>query len=318
MSGERIPQSVIDDLVARTDIVELIGARVELKKAGREFRACCPFHADNTPSFYVVPDKQFWNCFGCGANGNAIGFLMEFDKLPFRVAIEALGGAGAHSSEPRRPPPAKRASVVPIEWSGRAESYWRRTEPLAGTIGETYLHHRGCVVPPPDSDLRFLTAIEGEPPRLCGRITDALTGKPISLHFTFLAADGRGKAGRIVYGERRDKDYLRGHLTRGGCVRLWPDECVTSGLALGEGIESTLAAAHIFRPAWAAMDAGHMETFPVLDGIDSLTIFADNDESSRGINAAQVCAERWRHEARDARIFMPRTLGQDCADVVAA
>jgi DNA primase len=91
MAG-RIPQSFIEELTARADIVELIGSRVELKKAGREYRACCPFHNEKTPSFWVSPQKQFYHCFGCGAHGTALGFLMEYDKLSFPEAIEELAG----------------------------------------------------------------------------------------------------------------------------------------------------------------------------------------------------------------------------------
>src|SRR6478735_4719224 len=91
MAG-RIPQGFIDDLTARADIVELIGSRVELKKAGREYRACCPFHNEKTPSFWVSPQKQFYHCFGCGAHGSAIKFLMDYDRLEFPDAIEELAG----------------------------------------------------------------------------------------------------------------------------------------------------------------------------------------------------------------------------------
>jgi DNA primase len=86
----RIPQQFIDELIARADIVELIGARVPLKKQGKEFKACCPFHGEKTPSFTVVPDKQFYHCFGCGAHGTALGFLMDHDHLTFIEAIEDL------------------------------------------------------------------------------------------------------------------------------------------------------------------------------------------------------------------------------------
>lgn len=86
----RIPQSFIDELIARADIVEIVGARVQLKKAGREYKACCPFHGEKTPSFWVSPDKQFYHCFGCGAHGTALGFLMEHDRLSFPEAIEEL------------------------------------------------------------------------------------------------------------------------------------------------------------------------------------------------------------------------------------
>ena len=89
MAG-RIPQSFIDDVVARSDIVEVVGARLALKKAGREYKACCPFHSEKTPSFWVSPDKQFYHCFGCGAHGTAIGFLMQFEKLEFPDAVALL------------------------------------------------------------------------------------------------------------------------------------------------------------------------------------------------------------------------------------
>ncbi len=89
MAG-RIPQTFIDELIARADIVEIVGSRVPLKKAGREFKACCPFHDEKTPSFWVSPDKQFYHCFGCGAHGTALGFLMQHDQLPFPEAVEEL------------------------------------------------------------------------------------------------------------------------------------------------------------------------------------------------------------------------------------
>ena len=103
MSG-RIPQSFIDDLVARSDIVELIGARVPLKKSGREFKACCPFHDEKSPSFWVSPDKQFYHCFGCGAHGTSLGFLMNYDRLSFPEAVEELAArAGIEVPRDARP-----------------------------------------------------------------------------------------------------------------------------------------------------------------------------------------------------------------------
>ena len=88
-----IPQDFIDDLIARADIVEVVGRRVQLKKAGREFKACCPFHGEKTPSFTVSPGKGFYHCFGCGAHGTAIGFLMEHDHMSFVEAIESLAAS---------------------------------------------------------------------------------------------------------------------------------------------------------------------------------------------------------------------------------
>lgn len=89
MAG-RIPQTFIDDLLNRLDIVDIVDSRVKLKKTGRNYSACCPFHQEKTPSFTVSPDKQFYYCFGCGASGNALGFVMDFDHLDFPTAVDSL------------------------------------------------------------------------------------------------------------------------------------------------------------------------------------------------------------------------------------
>ncbi len=89
MAGH-IPQNFIDGLLTRVDVVDIINARVPLKKKGREYTACCPFHNEKTPSFTVSPSKQFYYCFGCGAHGSAISFLMEYDHMDFVEAIETL------------------------------------------------------------------------------------------------------------------------------------------------------------------------------------------------------------------------------------
>jgi DNA primase len=110
-----IPQSFIDELIARADIVEVIGLRVPLKKAGREYKACCPFHGEKTPSFWVSPEKQFYHCFGCGAHGTVLRFLMEHDRMAFPEAVEELaqrlglevpqegGGTSSHSRRSEEP-----------------------------------------------------------------------------------------------------------------------------------------------------------------------------------------------------------------------
>ncbi|WP_457788106.1 DNA primase [Pseudomonas sp. PL-6] len=103
-----IPQSFIDDLLNRTDIVDVVSSRIQLKKTGKNYSACCPFHKEKTPSFTVSPDKQFYYCFGCGAGGNALGFVMDHDQLEFPQAIEEL---------------AKRAGMdVPREEGGRGRT----------------------------------------------------------------------------------------------------------------------------------------------------------------------------------------------------
>ncbi|MBA1201696.1 DNA primase [Pseudomonas capeferrum] len=107
-----IPQSFIDDLLNRTDIVDVVSSRVQLKKTGKNLSACCPFHKEKSPSFTVSPDKQFYYCFGCGAGGNALGFIMDHDNLDFPQAVEELARAagmevpreeGRRGQTPRQP-----------------------------------------------------------------------------------------------------------------------------------------------------------------------------------------------------------------------
>ena len=89
----RLPQAFIDQVLDRTDIVDVVDRRVKLKKAGKNYSACCPFHQEKTPSFSVNPEKQFYYCFGCGAGGNALGFIMDYERMEFREAIESLAQA---------------------------------------------------------------------------------------------------------------------------------------------------------------------------------------------------------------------------------
>lgn len=91
MSG-LIPKQFIVDLIDRADVVEVVGRRVQLKKAGKEYKACCPFHDEKSPSFTVSPDKGFYHCFGCGQHGNALDFLMQYDHMEFVEAVESLAG----------------------------------------------------------------------------------------------------------------------------------------------------------------------------------------------------------------------------------
>jgi DNA primase len=105
-----IPQPFIDDLLNRLDIVEVIDKRVKLKKSGKNYSACCPFHNEKTPSFTVSPDKQFYYCFGCGASGTAVSFLMEFERLSFPEAVDSLARTAGLEvpREERRPEQIKR------------------------------------------------------------------------------------------------------------------------------------------------------------------------------------------------------------------
>ena len=146
MTG-RIPQTFIDDLLVRTDIVDVIDSRVQLKKAGREYKACCPFHNEKTPSFTVSQVKQFYHCFGCGAHGTAISFLMEFEHLDFVEAVEELAHmAGLEVPREAGFEPGAQSSTQPLyELLQKASAYYRqqlRNHAQAGHAVD-YLKQRG-------------------------------------------------------------------------------------------------------------------------------------------------------------------------------
>ncbi|ELB2872555.1 DNA primase [Vibrio alginolyticus] len=154
MAGH-IPRSFIDDLLARLDIVDIIDARVKLKKKGKNYGACCPFHNEKTPSFSVSQEKQFYHCFGCGAHGNAIDFLMEFDRLEFVEAIEELasylgldvpreqrsGGNGSFQSGPQASSNEKR-NLYDLMGS-IAQFYRNQLKQPASKVAIEYLKDRG-------------------------------------------------------------------------------------------------------------------------------------------------------------------------------
>ena len=141
MSG-LIPQDFIDDLIARADIVEVVGRRVQLKKAGREYKACCPFHDEKTPSFTVSPGKGFYHCFGCGAHGTAVGFLMEFDHMSFVEAIESLASSmGVDVPRSESDKPARRYDELFSLMDSVARHWQARMKETPAAVN--YLKNRG-------------------------------------------------------------------------------------------------------------------------------------------------------------------------------
>jgi len=144
MSG-RIPRSFIDDLLIRVDIVEVIDSRVPLKKKGREYWACCPFHGEKSPSFSVSASKQFYHCFGCQKSGNAVGFLMDYDHMEFVEAIESLAQSlgidvpHEQGSAPARPAQGLEAMYQVMEQS--SQFFQAQLKQAPATI--EYLKNRG-------------------------------------------------------------------------------------------------------------------------------------------------------------------------------
>ncbi len=143
-----IPQPFIDDLLDRIDIVDVVDSRVKLKKTGKNYSACCPFHDEKTPSFTVSPDKQFYYCFGCGASGNALGFVLDYERLSFPEAVEQLARlAGVEVPRDARPKddPAERTRKRIYELLELADKYYQqqlRQHP-AKNFPVNYLQKRG-------------------------------------------------------------------------------------------------------------------------------------------------------------------------------
>ena len=142
----RIPREFIDELLARLDVVEVIDRRVPLKKAGKDFKACCPFHNEKTPSFTVSRPKQFYHCFGCGVSGTAITFLMEFEHLSFPEAVEELAGEAGLEVPDTGPARSGDNPTLPLlEILGEASRYYKdqlRSHTDASTT-IAYLKQRG-------------------------------------------------------------------------------------------------------------------------------------------------------------------------------
>ncbi len=195
--------------------------------------------------------------------------------------------------------------------SAYGTTLWNDCRPLAGPA-LAYLEARCCVIPPEDGDLRFHSALKHAPsgvsgPALVALVTDFVTRQPLTLHRTWIQPDGN----------KAEVDpprmLLGGHRKAGGVVRLWPDDAVTHGLGIAEGIETALSLAHGFQPAWACIDAGNMACLPVVGGIESLLIAADNDPA--GIASARDCSARWLAMGREVAVVLPNQHKTDLNDM---
>jgi len=203
--------------------------------------------------------------------------------------------------QPYRSPRQKPAFAPKQKWGTKAETIWLESQPINGTLTQRYLEGRKCAQP--THDVRHHANLwhsheHGNRPAMVSRITNFATGVPLSLHQTFLGSDAR----KVAFEPK--KKLLRGHQKRGGVIRLCPDDEVTTGLGLAEGIETALAVmASGWLPVWAAVDAHNLANLPVLNGIGALTIFADQDEA--GIRAAEALANRWHLAGREVAICAP-------------
>lgn len=197
--AKRIANNFIETLLNRVDIIDVIHRRVPLKKAGKDFQACCPFHQEKTPSFTVSPQKQFYYCFGCHAKGNAVGFLMEYEHLTFVEAVETL---------------AEEASIA-VEYEHFDEVKEKRRRDLYDILEETATWYQGNLYNPVGQNAReYLTTrqLDKETADFF-RLGFSLSGNHLQNFFGESVTDeALEKVGLLARGERGVYDQFRERL----------------------------------------------------------------------------------------------------------
>jgi Toprim domain/CHC2 zinc finger len=297
----------IEDEIARRGI--------RLSGRGPERFGPCPV-CSGRDRFSINTKKNVWNCRGCAKGGNVIALVQHIDGVDFKTALETLGVEDRRVALPIRPAPLPRSSANDNN-SGRAVELWRAAVPIKGTLAEVYLRLRGLDYIDPEGEvLRFHGRCPfgpgAAPPCMVALFRTIADDLPIAVHRTALHPNGR-KIDRMALGPMA-----------GAAIKFGRHEDIEGGLHIGEGIETALAAMALgFRPAWALGSAGGIRVFPVLGGIDCLTVLVDHDQPDRngrqaGHEAALECAERWRNAGREVSFVVPHTVGHDMADLVGA
>ena len=293
----------ITALKAATPISAVIAPHVKLFRAGREWKACCPFHEDRSPSFTVNDDKGFFHCFGCGAHGDVLDFVQAMQNVDLRKAAEIV--VGRAPSTGFAPAKTGRTREADEENRERALSIWESASPIAATPAETYLRARGLICALPDC-LRFARLQYGKR----GQFYNCLVALSVSaegiatgIQRTFLNDAGTGKA-------NVPKAKLSLGRISGSAIRLAPparELVVCEGLEDGLTLQQELGSA-----TWAAAGVGNHKSMRLPLGVRSVIIGADNDDS--GIAGASAAAERFRAEGRSVRIIYPLDGHKDFND----
>ena len=274
-----------------------------------------------TDRFSVNIKKQIFNCRGCSASGDVIALTQHIDRCDFMTAVRTLDSgaemAASRNGDNRQIEPRQIDLVNQAQIDGqnteRALKLWADAVPIVGTIAERYLHGRGLHDLPGDDVLQFHPSCPFGKSRvacLLALYTDIATNEPRAISRTAISAAGN-KIGRMSLGP-----------VGGAVVKIDGDENIESGLTIGEELETCLAARQFgFRPIWSVGSAGAIKSFPVLAGIDALTIIVDHDEGDRngrqaGQEAALACSARWTAAGVEVRRIVPRNVGADMADLI--
>lgn len=303
------------------DLTEALIPDAPSQRSGAAMR----FRSRGSLQVWVAGERRGkWKDYEDGGYGDALGLVAHLHRSSMRDAYNwALAWLGVGHGAPARPAAAasrrqavRDAPTTPADPPSNgsidlARRLWNEAVGAPATLAERYLASRRLMLPL-DAPIRFHPACPRGTERLpamLAMMTQALSAEPCGVHRTFLAADGNGKA------DGRAKMML-GHA---GVVRLVHDEEVALGLGIAEGIETSLAVMQGFdwRPVWAATSAGAISTFPVLPGLEAITVFADGDDHGAGVEAATACVERWTDAGRDARI-VAAPAETDFADLLGA
>lgn len=323
--------------IAFARIAQLANQRIESlarawlpdgQRKGREFVARNPTRNDRKAgSFRISLTSGRWSDFATGdKGGDAIAlyaYLNGLDQAEAAVALAHDLGLDPYTDDKpkHRPPPPPRPRHQPRparpedDRTARALAVFASASPIAGTPAETYLREaRGIVSDRPwTDDMRFLANCPrgaDHAPALIALVRDARSDAPRAIHRTFLKPDGSAKDSE--HGEAK----MALGPTSGGVVKLTPDEDVTLGLALAEGIETALSCWALGWPTWATLSTAGLLSFPVLAGIEALTIFADHDKTEAGESAAKTCAARWREAGAETLVLRPPLADTDWNDVL--
>jgi putative DNA primase/helicase len=191
-----------------------------------------------------------------------------------------------------------------------ARSIWDAAKPVKRTLVERYLVETRRLELPETDAIRFhprlrVTHTDRFAPAMVCKMTDIRTDEFTGVHRTFLTETAQ-KISKTILGRKH-----------GSAIKIDDDEKVEEGLAIAEGVETTIAARYLYRPAWSVIDTGGMRHLPVLAGIEHLEIFADHDANGAGEAAARHCLERWENAGAEVAIVMPPTAGSDIADFIA-
>jgi hypothetical protein len=307
---------MIVDIAKSVRLVEDEIARRGIKLIGRGPERCgpCP-RCGGRDRFSIHAGKQVFNCRGCGVGGDVIALVQHLDACGFGDAVKMLGGTERKPTATVKPAVVQDTKEDEAKRIALAMSIWDDASPIEGVpLGEAYLERRGLLNDdlPGEDVLRFSRCTFGNSnyPCILALYRDIVTNEPKAISRTAIGPNGI-KIGRKALGP-----------VMGCAVKLDPNENVELGLHAGEGVETMLAARlKGFRPAWALGSAGAIRNFPVLAGIESLTVIVDNDLPDKngrqaGQEAAKACSDRWVRAGREVLRVVPRRPGADLADVV--